>query len=126
MREATGGTWIAAVCLIGAAMVYPHHAEAQAPPAPPLDGSAEVARAKLECWRLAQAGPTPYESYAECSKLAVGSELRATLGDADFVDRYLAQRTGLYREVDTGTITLDEALQVMKATVVTRFRRGTA
>lgn len=125
MREATGGVWIAAVWLIGAAMVYPGRADAEAP-APPLDGSAAVSRAKLECWRLAQTSQTPYESYAECSRLIVGTELRSALGDADFVDRYLAQRAGLYREVDTGAITLEEALQVMKATVVTRFRRGTA
>jgi hypothetical protein len=118
--------WIAAFWLIGAAMVYSGRAEAEAPPAPPLDGSAEVSRAKLECWGRARTSQTPYESYAECSRRIVGTELRAALGDVDFVDLYLAQRTGLYRAVDTGTITLEEALQVMKATVATRFRRGTA
>ena len=126
MREATAGVWVAAFWLIGAAMAYPGRAEAEAPPAPPLDGRAEVSRAKLECWRLARTSEAPYERYAECSRSIVGTELRAALGDADFVDRYLAQRAGLYRGVDTGTITLEEALQVMKATVATRFRRGTA
>jgi hypothetical protein len=126
MREATAVMWIATFWLIGAAMAYPGRTEAEAPPAPPLDGSAEVSRVKLECWRLARTSHTPYESYAECSRIIVGTELRAALGDGDFVALYLAQRTGLYRSVDTGSITLEEALQVMKATVATRFRRGTA
>jgi hypothetical protein len=112
--------------LIGTAIVHPGNAEAETPPAPPLDGSVEVSRAKLECWQLARTSQTPYESYAECSRLIVGGELRAALGDAKFVDQYLAQRTTLYRSVDSGTITLEEALQVMKATVVTKYRRGTA
>jgi hypothetical protein len=112
--------------LIGTAIVPPGGAAAETPPAPPLDGSVEVSRAKLECWQLARTSQTPYESYAECSRLIVGGELRAALGDAKFVDQYLAQRTTLYRSVDSGTITLDEALQVMKATVVTKYRRGTA
>ena len=116
----------AAFWLIGTAIVHPGGAEAEPPPAPPLDGSVEVSRAKLECWQRARTSQTPYESYAECSRLIVGGELRAALGDAKFVDQYLAQRTTLYRSVDSGTITLDEALQVMKATVVTKYRRGTA
>jgi hypothetical protein len=122
----TGGTWIVAFWLIGAAIVHPGRADAGAPPAPPFDGSAEVSRAKLECWQLVRTSQTPYESYAECSRLIVGGELRATLGDADFVDQYLAQRSSLYRAVDTGSITLEEALQVMKAAVDTKYRRGTA
>ena len=112
--------------LIGTAIVSPGGAAAETPPAPPLDGNVEVSRAKLECWQLARMSQTPYESYAECSRLIVGGELRAALGDAKFVDQYLVQRTTLYRSVDSGTITLEEALQVMKATVVTKYRRGTA
>ena len=125
-REVTGGIWIVALWLIGSAIVHPGRAGAEVPPAPPLDGSAEVSRAKLECWQLVRTSQTPYERYAECSRLIVGRELRAALGDADFVDQYLAQRTSLYRAVDTGTITLEEALHVMKATVDTKYRRGTA
>ena len=115
-----------ALWLIGAMAIHPGPAEAEAPPAPPLDGSAVVSRAKLECWQLARMSQTPYASFAECSRLVIERELRATLGDTEFVDQYLAQRTNLYRSVDSGTITLDEALQVMKATVVTKYRRGTA
>jgi hypothetical protein len=111
--------------LIGTAIAPPGGAAAETRPAPPLDGSVEASRAKLECWQLARMSRTPYESYAECSRLIVGGELRAALGDAKFVDQYLAQRTTLYRSVDSGAITLEEALQVMKATVVTKYRRGT-
>ena len=112
--------------LSGTAIVSPGGAAAETPPAPPLDGNVEVSRAKLECWQLARMSQTPYERYAECSRVIVGGELRAALGDAKFVDQYLVQRTTLYRSVDSGTITLEEALQVMKATVVTKYRRGTA
>ena len=116
----------AAFWLIGTAIGCPSGAIAETPASPPLDGNVEVSRAKLECWQIARTSQTPYESYAECSRLIVGGELRAALGDAKFVDQYLAQRTTLYRSVDSGTITLEEALQVMKATVVTKYRRGTA
>ena len=120
------GARILTCWLICSAIIHPGRVDAQAPPAPPLDGSPEVSRAKMECWQLSRTSRTPYESYAECSRLLVGRELREALGDAAFVDQYLAQRTSLYRAVDTGTITLEEALQVMKATVDTKYRRGTA
>jgi hypothetical protein len=120
------GVWIVTCWLICSAIIHPGRADAQAPPAPPLDGRPEISQAKLECWKLFRMSRTPYASYAECSRLIVGRELREALGDADFVDQYLAQRTSLYRAVDIGTITLEEALQVMKAAVDTKYRRATA